>query len=255
MRRVRVIPTLLLQNGGLVKTIRFKRPNYIGDPINAVRIFNEKEVDELVILDIVASKENRTPNFNHLEEIVSEAFMPLGYGGGLNTLDRIKRAFDCGIEKVVINSAAYNNLQLISEAANIYGNQSIVVSVDITTNFLGKFTTYSSVNSAKRKAKPLQHCKAVEEAGAGEILLTAIHREGTFKGYDTRLIETISQQVNIPVVANGGARCIDDFKEAVKAGASAVAAGSRFVYTGRENGIMINYPTQKELKQKLFAKL
>jgi cyclase len=246
---------LLLQSGGLVKTICFKKPNYIGDPINAVRIFNEKEVDELVILDITASKENKAPNFDHLEEMVSEAFMPLGYGGGLNTLDHIKRAFDCGIEKVVINNAAYNNLQLISKSDSIYGNQSIVGAVDVTMNFLGKYATYSHVNAGKGKLKPLEHCKFVEEAGAGEIFLTAIHREGTFKGYDTQLIESISRQVNIPVVANGGARHLDDFKDAIEVGASAVAAGSRFVYTGRENGIMINYPTQKELKQKLFEKL
>jgi len=255
LRRIRVIPVLLLQNGGLVKTLRFKRPNYIGDPINAVRIYNEKEVDELVILDISATKESREPNFEHLEEIVSEAFMPLGYGGGLKSVDHIKQAFDCGIEKVVLNTAAYENTKLITEAAKIYGSQSIVVSVDVNQNMLGRKGVYIHNGQKKIAPSPEQYCQQLEEAGAGEIVLTAIHREGTFKGYDTELIKQISHQIHIPLVANGGARNMDDFKLAAEAGASAVAAGSRFVYTGRENGILINYPKQAELNAQLFERL
>ena len=255
MRRVRVIPALLLQNGGLVKTIRFKKPNYIGDPLNAVRIFNEKEVDELVILDINATKKNQLPNFSHLEEMVSEAFMPLAYGGGLQNLDQIKQAFDCGIEKVVINSCAFSNINLISQAAKVFGNQSIVVSVDIGKTLLGNYRLFSHGGTNSYKQDPVAYCKELEKAGAGELFLTAIHREGTFNGYDSKLIEAISHQVNIPLVANGGAKEMNDFLEAIKAGASAVAAGSRFVYTGRENGIMINYPTQAELKQSLYKEL
>jgi len=255
VKRIRVIPVLLLQNGGLVKTINFKKPKYIGDPINAVRIFNEKEVDELVILDISATQKGREPDFEHLEEMVSEAFMPLGYGGGLKTLDHIKKAFDCGIEKVVVNTIAFENTHLITEAAKIYGNQSIVVSVDVNNNLLGKSNVY--INNGKKKLKETvdAYCKRMEDAGAGEIILTAIHREGTFNGYDTKLINRISHQIQIPLVANGGARDLNDFKLAIEAGASAVAAGSRFVYTGRENGIMINYPSQKVLKADLFEKL
>jgi len=253
LRRIRVIPVLLLQNGGLVKTIRFKKPNYIGDPINAVRIFNDKEVDELVILDISVTQNKREPNFEHLEEIVSEAFMPLGYGGGVKTLDHIKKAFNCGIEKVIINTSASENQKLLSEAASIYGSQSIVASVDVGVDWLGKKGIYTKNGKKKVANSVTAYCKMLQEAGAGEIILTSIHREGTFRGYDTELINEVCHQVHIPVVANGGARHTKDFKAAIDAGASAVAAGSRFVYTGRENGILINYPTQKELIENLFT--
>lgn len=255
MRRVRVIPVLLLQNGGLVKTFRFKKPNYIGDPINAVRIFNEKEVDELVILDISATPNKKQPDFNHLEDMVSEAFMPLAYGGGIKSINDIKRAFDCGIEKIVLNSITYETPQLIKEASKIYGNQSIVVSIDVNTNLFGAYQLFSHCGSKKQGKQVVEYCKIMEEAGAGEIILTAIHKEGCFKGYDTNLINQISHEISIPVVANGGARGIEDFKDAIESGASAVAAGSRFVYTGRENGIMINYPSQAELKSRLFRNL
>ncbi|MCU4175084.1 AglZ/HisF2 family acetamidino modification protein [Carboxylicivirga sp. N1Y90] len=255
MRRVRVIPALLLQDGGLVKTICFSKANYIGDPINAVRIFNDKEVDELVILDISATPNKRRPNFNALEDMVSEAFMPLAYGGGLKTLDDIKRAFDCGIEKVVLNSITHESPELITEAARIFGNQSIVVAVDVKLGLWGKYKLVSNSRQTKHKEDIVSYCQRMESAGAGEIMLTAVHHEGTFKGYDTKLINALSHQINIPLVANGGARNIEDFKEAIDAGASAVAAGSRFVYTGRENGIMINYPKQEELKTQLFEKL
>ncbi len=252
MRRVRVIPILLLQGSGLVKTRKFSRGNYIGDPINAVKIFNDKEVDELSILDIEATKLDKSPNFSHIEDIVSEAFMPIGYGGGLKTLDDIKKAFDCGIEKVILNTVAFENTELITKAANIYGAQSVVVSIDVNKNLFGKKNIYISCGNKKINIELIDYIKRIEGAGAGEIVVTAIYKEGMQKGYDLDLIKTVSNSTNLPVVANGGANSIDDFVKAVKVGASAVAAGSKFVYTGQENGILINYPSQKDLKEKLF---
>ena len=253
MRRVRVIPSLLILNSGLVKTVKFKKPNYIGDPINAVKIFNEKEVDELVILDIGATKENKKPNLERLKDIVSEAFMPIGYGGGISTLDDIKNIINVGIEKVIINTIAYKDTKVLTEAAKIYGNQSIVVSVDVKKSIFGKYNAFMKSGTEKIPAKLEDYLKRIENAGAGEIILTSIDNEGTYKGYDFDLLKEVRNTVNIPIVINGGARGVDDFKDAILSGASAVAAGSRFVYKGSSKGILINYPTQKELKDKLYS--
>ena len=256
MKRIRVIPVLLLQNGGLVKTIKFKKPNYIGDPINAVKIFNEKEVDELVFLDIDATKLNKEPNYKIIEEIASECFMPLSYGGGINNIEQIKKIFKIGVEKVIINSSIPKSPELISEAAKIYGNQSIVASVDVKKTTFGNYSCYSHNGKRKIKRKLVGYVKHIETGGAGEIILTSIDREGTFSGYDIDLIKKVSEAVNIPVVANGGASKIEDFANAaVTGGASAVSAGSFFVYKSKNKGVLINYPAQKELKEKVFEKL
>ncbi|MBN1251713.1 MAG: imidazole glycerol phosphate synthase subunit HisF [Bacteroidales bacterium] len=256
MNRIRVIPVLLLKNGGLVKTIKFKKPNYIGDPINAVKIFNEKEVDELVFLDIEATKLHNEPNYKIIEEIASECFMPLAYGGGIKNIDQIKKIFNIGVEKIIINSVGYKNPDLITKAANIFGNQSIVVSVDVKKDFFGKYRCFS--NSGKTKVRQNMHdyLKMLENRGAGELILTSIEKEGTFGGYDIDLLKKVSHAVNIPVVANGGAKNIDDFINAViNGGASAVAAGSMFVYKSTNKGVLINYPSQNELIEKLFNKI
>lgn len=256
MNRIRVIPILLLKNKGLVKTVKFKNPTYIGDPINAVKILNEKEVDELVFLDIEASKKNKPPDYHMIEDIASECFMPLAYGGGINSLEQIKRIFGIGVEKVVINSAVVTNSKLITEAANIFGNQSIVVSIDVKNNIFGKYIAYTKSASHKINRNIVDFAKHVEELGVGEIILSSIDREGTFGHYDLKLLKSISQNVNIPVVANGGASDIADFTMAVnEGGASAVAAGSLFVYKSKNKGILINYPSQADLKEKLFNKV
>lgn len=256
MKRIRVIPVLLLQNGGLVKTIKFKKPNYIGDPINAVKIFNEKEVDELVFLDIEATKLGKEPDYNKIEEIASECFMPLGYGGGIKNIEQIKRIFAIGVEKVIINSSIHKSPELVSIAAKIYGNQSIVVSVDVKKGTFGGYSCYSHNGKNKIKQKLVDYVKHIESIGAGEIILTSIDREGTFDGYDIDLIKKVSENVNIPVVANGGASKVNDFTNAiVNGGASAVAAGSLFVYKSENRGVLINYPSQKELKETVFEKL
>ncbi len=256
MKRIRVIPVLLLQKGGLVKTIKFKKPNYIGDPINAVKIFNEKEVDELLFLDIEATKLGKEPDYNTIEEIASECFMPLGYGGGIKNIEQVKRIISIGVEKVILNSSAFTNLKLISQIAGIYGNQCAVVSLDVRKDLFGKYSCYTNSGKNKVKQNILDFVKTLESEGVGEIILTSIDREGTFKGYDIELIKKISETVAIPVVVNGGASGINSFADAVINGeASAVAVGSLFVYKSENRGVLINYPSQAELKTALFDKI
>lgn len=247
---IRVIPSLLLHKGGLVKSIKFKDYNYIGDPINAVRIFNEKEVDEIVIIDIDASRENRGPDISRIEEIASEAFMPLSYGGGITKLDEVKALFYCGVEKVIINKSAHSHPSLISEASRIFGNQSVIVSIDTKKHWLSGYKVCIDNGKKSLSVKPEDFAKQMEDLGAGEILLNNIDRDGTFQGYDTELIEKVSSAISIPLIALGGARNITDFKLACNAGASAVSAGSMFVYMDEsKDSILINYPEQSKLKK------
>lgn len=251
MLRYRVIPVLLLKNNGLVKTYQFKNPVYIGDPINAVNIFNEKEVDELILLDITATNEEKELNYERIEEIVSEAFMPIGYGGGINRLEQIEKLLKLGIEKVILNTVVHSKPDLISQAARIFGNQSVVVAIDIKTDFFGKKKIYTHSGSRKQHIDLIQFLKKIEELGAGEIFLNSIDRDGTMKGYDLDLIKEVSEQVSVPVIASGGAGSIDDFSEAIKAGASAVSAGAMFVFQGLHRAVLINYPKYEELKKLL----
>lgn len=249
MSYIRVIPTLLLKDGGMVKTMNFKNPNYLGDPINAVRIFNEKEVDELVLLDITATRDKREPNYSWVKDIVSESFMPVGYGGGINSIDQIKKVFDLGVEKVILNSAAFD-LDLISKAASIYGNQSIVISIDAKKNLFGNYSVYSIGGQFKHKISPDEFSKKVVDAGGGEIIIQSIDNDGLMKGLDTKLTELVSSSVGVPIVALGGAGCIQHLKEAISiGGASAVAAGSLFVYKGKHKAVLINYPSAEEIKE------
>lgn len=255
MKRVRVIPALLIQKGGLVKSVRFKDHKYVGDPINAVKIFNEKEVDELVVLDISATAEKRPPNMRQVMEIASEAFMPLGYGGGITTLDEIRALISAGVEKVVLNTAAFHDPSLISAGAKYIGNQSIVVSIDVKKNLFGKYKVYVKNGSVSTGLDPKEFARQMEEAGAGEILLNSIERDGTFLGYDLDLLHAVSSGLNIPVVAIGGAGSVDDFTKAIQSGASAASAGSLFVFQRPHRAVLISYPTQAELRSKVFDKL
>ncbi|MFN4234152.1 MAG: AglZ/HisF2 family acetamidino modification protein [Bacteroidia bacterium] len=248
----RVIPVLLLQNSGLVKTQKFKNPKYVGDPINAVKIFNEKEVDELIFLDITATKENRKPNYKLLNEIATECFMPLCYGGGINSINDIKNVINAGVEKVSINTAAIENPEFIKEASDKFGSSTIVVSIDVKKTFWGKKTIHVYSGSKNTGLDPIQFAIKMQEKGAGELLLNAIDRDGLMNSYDLELIEMISREVDIPVIACGGAGNLKHFKEAIHSGASAVAAGSMFVFHGRHRAVLINYPSQKEL-QTLFS--
>lgn len=252
MRRVRVIPVLTIDNEKLVKTIKFKKPNYIGDPVNAVKIFNEKEVDEIVLLDITATKENREPNYDKIEEICSEAFMPFAYGGGIKKIEHIDKLFKLGIEKVVLNTILATDPQLARKAADKYGEQSIVASIDVKKNILGKYKVYTKSGQGKIKQSLDQYIQNVINAGVGELILTSIDNDGTYRDYDFELIQKVSSLTPIPLVACGGASDIYSFKKAIEKGASAVAAGSQFVYRGETKGILINYPNQEELRDKVF---
>lgn len=254
MKRARVIPTLLLAQSGMVKTERFARPRYMGDPINAVKIFNEKMADELVLLDIEATANGRV-EFDWIEDIVSEAFMPIAYGGGLTSLEQCAELFRRGVEKVVINTAACERPALIGEIAGRFGAQSVVVSIDARRNLWKQWKAY--VRGAKKETKfsPAELAAACERLGAGEIFLTAVDREGSFSGYDLGLIETVGAAVGVPVIAHGGAGSVGDFAPAIKAGASAVAAGSLFVFAAKGEGMLISYPSQTDLKEQFWSRI
>lgn len=250
--RLRVIPTLLLHGGRLVKSVKFKDYKYIGDPINAVRIFNEKEVDEIAIVDLDATRESRKPNFSQISEIVSEAFMPVAYGGGITTVDEIQQILSGGVEKVIINKSAITNPKLITQAAIQFGSQSILASIDVRKKFLRGYFVYTDNGKVNTSFKPELLAKKIEDAGAGEILLNSIDRDGTYDGYDAELIHKVANAVSIPVIAVGGAASISDFKIAYDHGASAVAAGSMFVFKRPHQAVLISYPGRKELSENLF---
>jgi cyclase len=239
----------LLKGQGLVKTIKFANPKYIGDPINAVKIFNDKEVHELVFLDISASIEKRSPRLDYISNIASECFMPLGYGGGIKTVKQAEEIFNQGVEKVIINSCAVENPSFIHELTDMFGSQSIVISIDVKKDVFGNYQTYTYGSKVKTRWDPVTWSKEAEKSGAGEIFLNSIDRDGTMKGYDIPLIKAVSESVSIPVTACGGAGSLDDFRRAVHdGGASAVSAGSMFVFYGKHNAVLINFPDDAELK-------
>ncbi len=248
MFRPRIIPCLLLKGKGLVKTVKFKNPIYVGDPINAVRIFNEKEADELIFLDITASIENRCVSVALIKQIANEAYMPFAVGGGIVNVNQIRQLLSIGAEKVVINTSSVLTPSLIKKSANMFGSQSIVVSIDVAKNFWGKYEVFIFSGTKGTKVDPVMHAKQVQELGAGEIFINSIEKDGTMTGYDVEIIRKISDAVNIPVVACGGAGKLGDFKEAlIKGNASAVAAGSLFVFHGKRKAVLINYPSLSEL--------
>lgn len=244
MIRARVIPCLLLRGHGLVKTRKFKDPVYLGDPVNAVRIFSEKEVDELVILDIDASRKGCEPDYELVAEIAGECFMPVAYGGGIQTLAQARKLIRCGIEKVVINSASIESTGFIREIADVFGSQAVVGSIDVRKTILGGHRVFVKSGTVDTKLKPEDHAASLEQAGVGEILLTSIDRDGQMQGYDIELIKKVCSKVNVPVVACGGAGTLAHMRRAMsESGASAVSAGSMFVFYGKHRAVLINYPT------------
>lgn len=247
MFRPRVIPVLLLKSGGLVKTVGFDSSRYIGDPINAVRLFNDFEADELVLLDITATNEKRVINTDIVKEIADEAFMPFAVGGGITSCDQALELISAGAEKVIINSAFIENPQLVKQLAALAGNQSVVVSIDVKKNWLGNYTAYSHSGKKKASLSPLHLAKLAEEMGAGEIMVNSITNDGRMQGYDLELIQQISTAVNIPVVVCGGAGKLAHLKAGTEAGAHAVGAGSLFIYHGQRNAVLINYPEKSQL--------
>lgn len=252
MLQTRVIPCLLLKGDTLVKTVNFKKPSYIGDPVNTARIFNELEVDELALLDISATNNNKKPDFKILAELANECFMPLSYGGGVNNFEDAKKIFQIGIEKIIINSITFTNPSFITELSEHFGNQAIVVSIDVKKNIFGKYHVYSNSGTKKQKVDPVLWAQELEKLGAGEILLTAIHQEGTWSGFDVEFTKKIANAVSIPVIANGGASSINDIKNVVKQGdASAVSLGSMVVYQNKGMGVLVNFPNQINLRKAL----
>lgn len=254
MFRPRVIPVLLLSGSGLVKTVKFKNPKYIGDPINAVKIFNDLEADELVFLDITATNQHRTISSSLIKDIGDEAYMPFAAGGGIKNLNDIREILSYGAEKVVLNSCLMANHGLVSEAAGKFGSQSIIVSIDVRRNVFGGYKIYTKSGSVKINSNLTDFCCQMQELGAGEILINSIDNDGVMSGYDYDLIKLVSNSVSIPVIACGGAGNLNDFSKAVfDSGASAVAAGSMFVFHGPRRAVLINYPPKKEL-MRIFKK-
>lgn len=248
MFRPRIIPILLLKDQGLVKSVKFRDYRYIGDPINAVKIFNDLKADELVFLDIMASKEKRTVSIDFVKKVGDEANMPFAVGGGIRNIKHIKEVINAGAEKVIINSYAIEDPDFIQQAASEFGSSTIVVSIDVKKRLFGKKQVYVLGGARATGVDPINFVKLMEEKGAGEIIITSIEKDGTMMGYDLPLVASISKAVTIPVVASGGAGSLKDFTRARDIYASAMAAGSMFVYHGPRRAVLINYPTTTEIK-------
>jgi imidazole glycerol-phosphate synthase subunit HisF len=253
MLKTRIIPCLQLVDQALVKTIQFDKYRYIGDPINTVRIFNELEVDELCFLDIRATIQKRTPNFKILSEIADECFMPLSYGGGVTDSETAKRILSIGFEKIVINTACIERPQLISEIAKHSGSQSVIVSIDVKRTLFGGAIVYSHDGTKKTMRDSVSWAIEVESLGAGELLITSMNNDGTWKGFDLEIIKKVTDAVTIPVIANGGAGSIEDIGKVVhEAKASAVALGSMVVYQQKGMGVLVNFPDRSEIERILY---
>lgn len=251
MYKNRLIPCLLLRDHGIIKTHKFKKSRYLGDPINAVKIYNDKEVDELIFLDIDATRHHREPDFEYLKKITEQCFMPLCYGGGISTIDQIRMLFEIGFEKVSINSTAFYNPNLIREASNIFGAQSIVGAMDVKTLRDGNKCVFLHNARKNIHKSAVEYAVYLESLGVGEIFLNSIDRDGEMTGMDYDLIHRLSQCVSVPIIASGGAGKVEDCVKAVQYGASAAAAGSLFVFWGRNKAVLINYP-DKDITNKLF---
>lgn len=248
MFRPRIIPVLLLKDLALVKSIQFKNPKYIGDPINAVRIFNDLKADELVFLDIEASKKNRLISLDFVKNVGEEANMPFAVGGGIRSIEDIKTIINTGAEKVVINTFAAQNPDFIKKASDFFGSSTIIVCIDVKKSmFRGQRTRILS-GSKSTAYHPIEFARLMEKNGAGELIIQSIERDGTMQGYDIELIKSVSTSVSIPVVALGGAGKKEDLTEVYQKGfANGLAAGSLFIYQSKKRGVLVNYPEKKEL--------
>lgn len=241
MLRPRVIPCLLLSGQGLVKTEQFRHPKYVGDPMNAIRIFNEKMADELIVIDIDASRRHAGPNFEMIELFADQCFMPVTYGGGVRSGEDAARIFDLGIEKISLQSAALSDPRIVSSIATRYGSQAVVISIDVARTRLGKRALYSSLERRTIKAPWSEWLRTSVDAGAGEVLLTDVQREGSGSGLDLEFVSEATSLVDVPVTVQGGVGSLTDIRDGLRAGASAVAAGSFFVFQGRHRAVLISY--------------
>ena len=245
MLRPRIIPCLLVKDKGLVKTVNFKNPKYVGDPINAVRIFNEKEVDELMVVDIDATADNREPDYKMIENLAAECRMPLCYGGGVKTVEQAQKIFSLGVEKIAISSAAVENTSLISDIAKVVGTQSVIVVIDVKKKLLGGYEVCTHNGKKKTGKDPVEFAKQVQKLGAGEIVINSIDNDGVMKGFDFSIIDKIRQAVTIPITVLGGAGSLDDISKVIeKYKIIGVSAGSLFVFKGVYKAVLINYPSK-----------
>jgi cyclase len=252
MLRPRIIPSLLVHDNGLVKTINFKNPKYVGDPINAVRIFNDKGVDELAIFDIDATVLGKEPNYSLIERLAIQSMMPLCYGGGVKTVDQAQRIFSLGIEKIALSSAVLENPNLITEIAERVGAQSVIVVLDVKKKLLGGYEVYTNNGKIASGFNPFKFAEEAQKLGAGEIVINSIDKDGMMKGYDLDLIAKVREKITLPMTVLGGAGSLSDIEKVIdKHGVIGVAAGSLFVFKGPYKAVLINYPTQSE-KNKIF---
>lgn len=247
MLRPRIIPSLLYHDKGLVKTVNFKSPKYVGDPINAVRIFNEKEVDELAFFDIDATTLDREPDYVLIEKLANQSRMPLCYGGGVKTVEQAQKIFGLGIEKIALSSAVIQNPELVTQIADRVGSQSVIVVLDVKKKLFGGYEVYTHNGTKATGINPIKFAQDVEQLGAGEIVINSIDQDGVMKGYDLNLIDKIAEVISIPLTVLGGAGTLSDIEKVIdKHGVIGVAAGSLFVFKGPYKAVLINYPTQKE---------
>ena len=248
MLRSRIIPCLLIHNKGLVKTVKFKEPKYVGDPINAVKIFNEKEVDELIVLDIDATKENRGPNLKMIKNLADECRMPLCYGGGINTLEQAVKIISLGVEKVALSYSALKDIELCQQIGDIIGNQSVVVVIDVKKKKLfGGYDIYTHNGTKKSKWNLFDFIAKLEEIGIGEIVINSIDNDGLMQGYDISLLESVREKCTMPITVLGGAGSLEDIKKMIsKFKIIGVAAGSLFVFKGKYRAVLISYPNRQE---------
>jgi len=256
MLKSRIIPVLLIQNKGLVKTVKFKDPKYVGDPINAVKIFNEKEVDELTVLDIDASAEGKEPDYKAIENLASECRMPLCYGGGIKTTEQAQKILSLGVEKVAFSSATLEKPELLSLLSKQVGRQSVVLVLDVKKKLFGsKYECYTYNGTKNTKQCPFEFAKLAENLGVGEIVINFIDQDGVMKGYDLSFVSKFKSQINVPVTILGGAGEYSHIEQLIsQEGIIGAAAGSLFVFKGKYRAVLINYPTKQE-KEKILASL
>jgi cyclase len=252
MLRPRIIPSLLIHENGLVKTVNFKNPKYLGDPINAVKIFNEKAVDELAIFDIDATVLGKEPNYSLIERLASQSMMPLCYGGGVKTVEQAQRIFSLGIEKIALSSAVLQNPKLITKISDQVGAQSVIVVLDVKKKLLGGYEVYTHNGKKATGINPFKFVEEAQKLGAGEIVINSIDKDGVMKGYDLDLIAKVREKISLPMTVLGGAGSLVDIEKVIDVhGVIGVAAGSLFVFKGPYKAVLINYPTQLE-KNKIF---
>lgn len=247
--RPRIIPVLSIENGGLVKTVKFGKRTYIGDPINAIRLFNDLEVDELIIIDINATKEGRLPDTVLIKELVSEAFVPVAYGGGVHSLELASTIFSMGVEKVIFNSATLRNPELVSECVSEFGSSAIVGAFDVKKNLLQKSRIYDHTRNRTLRLSPHEHLQKLISLNVGEIFINSVDRDGVMGGYDLEFLNDIIQRSTVPVICCGGGASLDDLKKAAALGLNGIAAGSMFIFHGATRGVLINYPDQNTLEE------